>query len=72
MEEAVSGVKGELAVKLYGGDLRTLERTAELVQGQMAQVAGIADLGIFRVIGQPNLNLQVDREAAALVRESAA
>jgi len=65
MEEAVSGVKGELAVKLYGDDLRTLERTAELVQAQMATIPGIADLGIFRVIGQPNLNLQVDREAAA-------
>ena len=65
MEEAVSGVKGELAVKLYGDDLRTLERTAVLIQAQMATIPGIADLGIFRVIGQPNLNLQVNREAAA-------
>jgi len=65
MEEAVSGVKGELAVKLYGDDLRMLEHTAELVQAQMATVPGIADLGIFRVIGQPNLDLEVDREAAA-------
>jgi cobalt-zinc-cadmium resistance protein CzcA len=65
MEEAVSGVKGELAVKLYGDDLRLLEHTAELVQAQMASIPGIADLGIFRVIGQPNLNLEVDRDAAA-------
>jgi cobalt-zinc-cadmium resistance protein CzcA len=65
MEEAVSGVKGELAVKLYGADLRELERIAELIRAQMATVAGIEDLGIFRVIGQPNLNLQVDRNAAA-------
>jgi cobalt-zinc-cadmium resistance protein CzcA len=65
MEEAVSGVKGELAVKLYGSDLRELERVAELIRAQMSTVAGIEDLGIFRVIGQPNLNLQVDREAAA-------
>jgi len=65
MEEAVSGVKGELAVKLYGDDLRILERTADLVQAQMATIPGVADLGIFRVIGQPNLNLQVDRHAAA-------
>jgi cobalt-zinc-cadmium resistance protein CzcA len=65
MEEAVSGVKGELAVKLYGNDLRVLEHTAEQVQAQMATVPGVADLGIFRVIGQPNLNLQVDRESAA-------
>ena len=65
MEEAVSGVKGELAVKLYGDDLRTLEKTAEDIQAQMAQVKGIEDLGIFRIVGQPNLNYTVDREAAA-------
>ena len=65
MEEAVSGVKGELAVKLYGDDLRTLEKMAEEVQAQMATVKGIEDLGIFRIIGQPNLNYTVDRAAAA-------
>jgi heavy metal efflux system protein len=65
MEEAVSGVKGELAVKLYGDDLRTLERTAETIQAQMATVRGITDLGIFRIVGQPNLNFTVDRDAAA-------
>ena len=65
MEEAVSGVKGELAVKLYGDDLRTLEHKAEEIQSQMANVRGIADLGIFRIIGQPNLNYTVDRDAAA-------
>jgi heavy metal efflux system protein len=65
MEEAVSGVKGELAVKLYGDDLRTLEHTAEKIQAQMATVQGVGDLGIFRIVGQPNLNLQIDRKAAA-------
>lgn len=65
MEEAVSGVKGELAVKLFGDDLRTLESKAEEIQTQMASVRGIADLGIFRIIGQPNLNYSVDRAAAA-------
>ena len=65
MEEAVSGVKGELAVKLYGDNLRTLEHTAELIQTQMAGVKGIEDLGIFRIVGQPNLNFTVDRDAAA-------
>ena len=65
MEEAVSGVKGELAVKLYGDDLHMLERKAEEVQAQMATVRGVQDLGIFRVIGQPNLNFAVDRLAAA-------
>jgi cobalt-zinc-cadmium resistance protein CzcA len=65
MEEAVSGVKGELAVKLYGDDLRKLESTADLIQSQMQSVRGIQDLGIFRIIGQPNLNYTVDRDAAA-------
>ena len=65
MEEAVSGVKGELAVKLFGDDLRTLEGKAEEIQTQMASVRGIADLGIFRIIGQPNLNYTVNRAAAA-------
>jgi cobalt-zinc-cadmium resistance protein CzcA len=65
MEEAVSGVKGELAVKLYGDDLRTLEHTAEKIQAQMSSVPGVEDLGIFRIVGQPNLNFQVDRAAAA-------
>jgi cobalt-zinc-cadmium resistance protein CzcA len=65
MEEAVSGVKGELAVKLYGDNLRTLEQKAAEIQAQMATVKGIEDLGIFRIIGQPNLNYTVDRDAAA-------
>jgi len=65
MEEAVSGVKGELAVKLYGDDLRTLEHRAEDIQAQMSSVKGIEDLGIFRIVGQPNLNFTVDRAAAA-------
>ena len=65
MEEAVSGVKGELAVKLYGDDLRTLEHKAEEIQAQMQVVPGVSDLGIFRIIGQPNLNLAIDRAAAA-------
>jgi cobalt-zinc-cadmium resistance protein CzcA len=65
MEEAVSGVKGELAVKLYGDDLRTLEHTAERIQSEMSTVRGVSDLGIFRIVGQPNLNFRVDRDAAA-------
>jgi len=65
MEEAVSGVKGQLAVKIYGDDLRQLEGTAESIVAQMRTVKGIQDLGIFRIIGQPNLNFTVDRAAAA-------
>ncbi len=65
VEEAVSGVKGELAVKLYGTDLKTLEQMGEEIQGVMSGIRGVADLGLFRVVGQPNLNFVVDRAAAA-------
>lgn len=65
VEEAVSGVKGELAVKLYGSDLKTLEEKGDEIVRVMSHVRGVADLGLFRVIGQPNLNYVVDRQAAA-------
>jgi cobalt-zinc-cadmium resistance protein CzcA len=65
VEEAVSGVKGELAVKLYGSDLKTLEQKGDEIVGVMSKVKGVTDLGLFRVIGQPNLEYVVDRAAAA-------
>jgi cobalt-zinc-cadmium resistance protein CzcA len=65
MEEAVSGVKGELSVKIYGDDLKTLEQKANDVVTAMGKVPGVADLGVFRIIGQPNLTFTVDRKAAA-------
>jgi cobalt-zinc-cadmium resistance protein CzcA len=65
MEEAVSGVKGELAVKIYGDDLKTLEAKGREVVTVMSHVRGVEDLGLFRIIGQPNLNLAVNRAAAA-------
>ena len=65
MEEAVSGVKGELAVKIYGDDLKLLEDKADEIMGVMGKIRGVQDLGIFRVIGQPNLNLTVNRDKAA-------
>ena len=65
MEEAVSGVKGELATKIYGDDLKTLEGKADEIVGVMRKINGIEDLGVFRVLGQPNLNVTVDRDAAA-------
>jgi cobalt-zinc-cadmium resistance protein CzcA len=65
MEEAVSGVKGELAVKIYGDDLRLLEQEADQIVAIMRDIRGIEDLGVFRVIGQPNLNFVVDRRKAA-------
>ena len=65
MDEAMSGVKGELAVKIYGDDLKTLEEKAEEMVDVMRDVRGINDLGVFHVTGQPNLNLTVDLDAAA-------
>jgi heavy metal efflux system protein len=65
MEEAVSGVKGELATKIYGDDLKLLEEKADQAVTIMRGVRGIQDLGVFRVLGQPNLNVTVDRDAAA-------
>lgn len=65
MEEAVSGVKGELAIKVYGNDLNTLEQKGDQIVSVMRTVSGVQDLGLFRVLGQPNLNFTVDRIAAA-------
>jgi heavy metal efflux system protein len=65
MEEAVSGVKGELAIKMYGDDLKVLEQKGDEVVSVMRRVAGVEDLGLFRVLGQPNLNIQLDRQQAA-------
>ncbi|HXR15240.1 MAG TPA: CusA/CzcA family heavy metal efflux RND transporter [Terriglobales bacterium] len=65
MEEAVSGVKGELAIKVYGDTLKTLEEKSAQIASIMGTVKGVEDLGVFHVLGQPNLNVTVDREAAA-------
>ena len=65
MEEAVSGVKGALATKIFGDNLRLLEQKGDEVVNIMRGVPGIEDLGLFRVMGQPNLDLTVDRQAAA-------
>jgi cobalt-zinc-cadmium resistance protein CzcA len=65
MEEAVSGVKGELAIKVFGTDLKVLEQKGEQIVSVMSGITGVQDLGLFRVIGQPNLNVVVDRAKAA-------
>jgi heavy metal efflux system protein len=65
MEEAVSGVKGALATKIYGDKLQVLEEKSDEIVKIMSHIKGIEDLGVFRVLGQPNLNVTVDREAAA-------
>jgi len=65
MEEAVSGVKGELATKVYGDDLKTLEEKGDEIVEVMRRVGGIQDLGLFHVLGQPNLNFVIDRQKAS-------
>jgi cobalt-zinc-cadmium resistance protein CzcA len=65
MEEAETGIKGQLAVKIYGEDLKILEEKGEQVVRVMRSIPGVDDLGMLRVTGQPNLNLTVDRDAAA-------
>jgi len=65
IEEAISGVKGANSVKIVGPNLETLEQLAAQVREVMSPVRGVADLGIFPVLGQPNLNIKVDRARAA-------
>ncbi len=65
MQEAETGVKSELAVKIFGDDLNVLEEKGSEVVQTMLTIPGVEDLGMIRVTGQPNLNLAVDRDAAA-------
>ncbi|MGC8654753.1 MAG: efflux RND transporter permease subunit [Candidatus Kryptoniota bacterium] len=65
VEEAVTGVKGELAVKIFGKDLGILEEKAQEVSNIIRTVPGITDVGIFREIGQPTIEIAVDRTKAA-------
>jgi cobalt-zinc-cadmium resistance protein CzcA len=65
VEEGLSGVRGANSAKIIGPDLVTLERLATAAMHEMAQVRGIADLGVFWVLGQPNLNIAIDRAKAA-------
>lgn len=65
VEEGLSGVKGANSVKILGPDLVILEKLANQVHDELAKIKGIADLGVFRVMGQPNLNIVVDRVRAA-------
>ncbi|HEY7129288.1 MAG TPA: CusA/CzcA family heavy metal efflux RND transporter [Nitrospira sp.] len=65
VEEAMSGVKGENSIKLFGADLKTMETIAGQIEKQMHEIRGVKDLGIFRLLGQPNLLIKVDRQASA-------
>lgn len=65
VEEAMSGVKGENSLKLFGNDFDTLSKLSEQILGIMKSVPGVQDAGIFQVNGQPNLIVQIDRAKAA-------
>jgi len=64
VEEAMSGVKGENSLKIFGDDIDVLAKIAARIQGVMSSVPGIADLAVFRETGQPNLVISIDRTAA--------
>ncbi len=60
--EALSGVKGENSVKIFGPDLDELERVADKVKEKLENIQGITDIGVFRIKGQTNLEFPIDRE----------
>ena len=65
VQEGLSGVKGANSVKVIGPDLATLESLANDIKFVMSDIEGVSDLGIFYILGQPNLNISIDREKAA-------
>ena len=65
VEEAMSGVKGENSLKLFGDDIDTLVSKAGEIRNVMAEVPGVADLGVFQESGQPELIISIDRAASA-------
>jgi heavy metal efflux system protein len=65
VEEALSGVKGANSVKIVGPNLDVLETLSTQVMAEMSKIPGVADLGIFHLLGQPNLNIRIDRDKAA-------
>ncbi|MEA2883820.1 MAG: heavy metal efflux system protein, partial [Bradyrhizobium sp.] len=65
IEEAVSGVKGENSIKIFGKDLNELERLSKSVKTELTEVRGVADPASFNLLGQPNLIVQIDRAKAA-------
>jgi heavy metal efflux system protein len=65
IEEALSGVKGENSLKVFGPDLVELERLSKRLTTELTSVPGVADPGGFSLLGQPNLVIKIDREKAA-------
>jgi cobalt-zinc-cadmium resistance protein CzcA len=65
VEEALSGVKGANSVKLFGNDLHTLEEAGQRVANVLESIPGIQNVGLFHIIGQPNLEIEIDRDQCA-------
>jgi cobalt-zinc-cadmium resistance protein CzcA len=63
--EAASGVKGENSIKLFGNDLGTLEKTAAKIKAVMSTVPGVEDLAVLNSLGQPTVQIDIDRARAA-------
>ena len=64
VQEAISGVKGENSIKLFGNDLQTLTTVADQIKATMKTVPGITDLAVFNSVGQPTIRIDIDRYAA--------
>ena len=69
VEEALSGVKGANSIKLFGNDLDVLERAGQRVINILNQVRGISNPGLFHIVGQPNLEIQIDRHECCALRD---
>jgi heavy metal efflux system protein len=65
VSEAVSGVKGENSIKLYGNDLQALTTTANKIKSVLSTVQGVTDLAVFTSLGQPTIQIEIDRARAA-------
>ncbi|AGA28760.1 efflux RND transporter permease subunit [Singulisphaera acidiphila] len=65
IDEALSGIKGANSVKLFGSDLETLEETGQRIVNILSSVRGIENVGLFHIVGQPNLEIRIDRRACA-------
>ncbi|MGB9213633.1 MAG: efflux RND transporter permease subunit, partial [Pseudolabrys sp.] len=65
VSEAVSGVKGENSIKLFGNDLEALTKTANNIKDVLSTVHGITDLAVFTSLGQPTVQIEIDRARAA-------
>lgn len=72
VEEAVSGVKGSIVVKLFGNDFKFIEKEEEKIEKILKTVEGIEDLGILRNLGQPELQINLDQKKMALYGVSTA